>query len=204
MFDELEDEYPLLWSTAGAVNDVEPRSLTNKMKWRLLKQWFAPERTINKKLYSTLAPNGDDAELGSWARCKRYFLIRWLPQILAETQPSDAVAMAEIGSSRASIHTMRSDPGALSELAKMSTPVAMADAEPIAVQQISTYGLRPLSLTERRTSSGVTPRQSSEERPSSRGSSGIMIEERNFSDSESEAGEGAHEHVAGGHRRASH
>ena len=81
----------------------------------------------------------------------------------------------------------------------MSTPVAMADAEPMAVQQISTFGLRPLSLQGRRTSSApITPRHS-EDRPSSRGSSGIMIEERNLSDSESDTG-GASDEQRGEHR----
>ena len=188
----MEDEYPQLWSSTGAMDEVQPTGAVNRAKWRLLKYWFARERTIDKKLYSSLVPEGDDAELGTWPRCKRYLLVRWLPQILAEGAPVDTVAMAEMGSSRPSMQTVHSEPAAINKLAKISTPVAMADAEPMAVQQISTYGLRPLSLTERRTSSG-TPRHS-EDRPSSRGSSGLMIEERNLSDSESEAEEGALEH----------
>ncbi|KAK4548977.1 hypothetical protein LTR36_008750 [Oleoguttula mirabilis] len=197
LFDELEDEYPLLWSSKGAVDEIEPTGMVNRMKWRLLKSWFAPERTINKKLYSSLTPEGSDVELGAWARTKRYFLMQWLPQILAERHGGDAVALAEIGSSRASLFTLQPEPAAINELMQMSTPLAMANAEPTAIRQISTYGLRPLGLTERRASGG-TPKQSIEERPSSRGSSGIMIEERNLSDSESEAGEGASDHMVEG------
>ncbi|KAK4556046.1 hypothetical protein LTR86_006742 [Recurvomyces mirabilis] len=208
LFTELEDEYPLLWSGSGAAEDIEPQGLVSRLKWRLLKQWFAPEKTINKKVYSSLSPDGDDAELGSWARTKRYLLRRWLPGIRRSQipNPGNTLAMAELGrTSRTSIHGTRSEPTAIHELAKSSTPLAIAEAEPSALQQISTLGLRPLSLTERRTSvgssigmnfgaSGGGRRHSSEERPSSRGSSGIMIEERNFSDSESEAEGGAAAH----------
>jgi hypothetical protein len=198
LFTELEDEYPLLWSSAGAAEDVEPRGTINKFKWRLLKRWFAPEKTINKKLYSSLSPEGDDTELGSWARYKRHLLRTWLPQIRADQKKTaaDAVGLAELGvpssSSRISLHSMHSEPvPTIGQLAKASTPLAMADAEPSAVQQISRMGLQPV-VRSRRASSG-SPRHSGEEgeRPGSRGSSGIMIEERNLSDSESDAGEGA-------------
>lgn len=192
-----------MWSSKGAIDEIEPTGLANRLKWQVLKRWFAPDHTINKKLYSSLAPGGEDTELGAWARVKRYFLLRWLPQILAERRLGDPVAMAEVGSSRASLHTLHTEPAAFNELMQMSTPLAMASAEPTAIAQISTYGLRPLSLTERRTSSG-TPKQSIEERPSSRGSSGIMIEERNFSDSESEAGEGANDHLPDGSPHAAY
>ena len=194
----MEDEHPLLWSSSsGAVDDVEPIGFVDKMKWQLLRRWFAPDKTINKRLYSTLLPDGDSADLGAWASVKRYLLRRWLPAIRFRPRTDDPISLAEIGgdqgistSAPASLHH---ESGTINELAKMSTPVAMADAEPTAVQQISTLGLRPLSLQERRPSSsagGPTPRHS-EERPGSRGSSGIMIEERNLSDSESDAGEGA-------------
>ena len=93
LFTELGDEYPLIWSKAGAVEDIEPTGMINRLKWRLLKRWFAPEKTINKKLYSSLAPGGDDTDLGAWARCKRYLLQRWLPQILASRKSGDGIAM---------------------------------------------------------------------------------------------------------------
>lgn len=177
---------------------------TNKLKWRLLKRWFAPEKTVNKKLYSSLAGGSDDTDLGTWARTKNYLLHRWLATIRLRRRPGDTVSIAEIAeqghSNSAPVSLLHYEPGTITELAKMSTPVAMADAEPTAVQQISTLGLRPLSLQGRRTSSApITPRHS-EDRPSSRGSSGIMIEERNLSDTESEVGEGASDEQRGEHR----
>jgi hypothetical protein len=184
-----------MWTSGGAVEDIEPVDFSSQLKWRLLKRWFSPEKTIDKRLYSSL----DEEEFGNWARIKKYFLKRWLPTIRVKPRPDDAISMAEMeeqGLISSAPASLRYHPGTISELAKMSTPVAMADAEPTAVQQISTLGLRPMSLEERRPSSSGSERgrrRSSGERPSSRGSSGVMIEERNLSDTESdnEAGEGA-------------
>ena len=79
---------------------------------------------------------------------------------------------------------------------KVSTPIAVADAEPTAVQQISTLRVQPLNAAQerRRRSSSLANRtrlRHSAETPGSRNSSGIIVEERNLSDSESDAGEGA-------------
>ena len=138
----------------------------------------------------------------------------WLPTctIRLSHRPGGRLSLAEIAeqgrlsshSAPASLH-LHYEPGTINELAKMSTPVAITDAEHSAVQQISMHGLQPLgmpTLGERRSS--ATPRHSLEERPSSRGSSGVMIEERNLSDSkaeESDVGDGAAA-ASGGSRRS--
>ncbi|EME42640.1 hypothetical protein DOTSEDRAFT_89975 [Dothistroma septosporum NZE10] len=83
----------------------------------------------------------------------------------------------------------------ISELAKFSTNAAVAEAEPIAAQPLSAFGLRPLTHEELR--------RQSEDRPSSRGSSGIIIEEKILSDSDSDAGERAFKRYSSGSRRAS-
>lgn len=195
LFNDLESEYPLMWSGGGALDGVEPETWTDKIKWKLLKRWFAPEKTINKKLYTSLGPGGDDADIGSWAQIKKYLLFRWLPDINLKRRPDTDLATAEIaeqGLSTSAPASLHYEPGTVTELAKMSTPVAIADAEPHALQQISAHGLHPhggRESTGRRRSSGG--RYSEEGRPGSRGSSGIMFEERNLSDTESDAGEGA-------------
>ena len=177
------------------MEDIEPVDFSSRFKWRLLKRWFSPEKTVDKKLYSSL----DEEEFGVWARTKKYLLKRWLPTIRVRRRQDDAIDLAgmeEQGLASSAPASLRYHPGTINELAKLSTPVAMAEAEPTAVQQISTLGLRPLSLTERRPSSAGSERgrrRSSGERPSSRGSSGVMIEERNLSDTEesdAEAGQG--------------
>jgi hypothetical protein len=174
---------------------VEPVGFTSKLKWRLLTRWFAPDKTINKRLVSS----DDDTDLGGWARFKRYLLRRWLPTIHLQDKPGNAVPMSELGEQEeertqsAPPSLMHHQPDAINELARMSTPVVVAEAEPTAVQQMATAGLRPLGVNgkSRRTSSAPTSPRQSEDRPSSRGSSGIMIEEKNLSDSESDAGEAA-------------
>lgn len=185
-----------MWTSGGAVEDIEPTDFSSRFKWRLLKRWFSPDKTIDKKLFSTL----DADELGAWARFKKFLLRRWLPTIRVKRKGAGSISMdemAEQGLISSAPASIRYEPGTINKLAKMSTPVAMADAEPTAVQQLSTMNLRRLSLPNRRRSSaGGSERgrtRSSGERPSSRGSSGVMIEERNLSDTESDAemGEGA-------------
>nr|POE54301.1 hypothetical protein CFP56_41240 [Quercus suber] len=186
LFADLEEEYPMLWSGSGAVPEVAPSGRLNKLKWRLLKRWFSPEKTIDKRLYSSLSPGSDVSDLGSWATFKRYLLRRWLPDIQNDHPyfEEDGVALAEMGNSRITLQSAIENVPSIHQLAKMSTPIAVAEAEPDAAQQVSLYGLRPLNLTSRRASSAS---QRSDERPSSRGSSGVMIEERNLSDSETDA-----------------
>ena len=184
-----------MWTSGGAAASVEPEDWSSRLKWRLIRNWFAPDKTISKQLYSSLGPTADDADLGGWARFKKRLLHRWLPQIRFKERTEDEAAeveMAEQGISTSAPASLRYEPATITQLAKMSTPIAMADAEPNAVQQITTYGLQPLSARVKRKRSGSAGSvRHSEERPSSTGSSGIMLEERNISDSESDIGEDA-------------
>lgn len=84
----------------------------------------------------------------------------------------------------------------VTKLAQASTPIAMAEAEPSVVQQLTYVGLEPMNAHmdqagRRRSSVGSANGRYSEDKPSSRRSSGVMFEERAFSDSESDAGGGA-------------
>lgn len=231
LFATLRDAYPQIWSSRGAIPTVAPKGLLNRLKWRLIRTWFAPKKTVDRRLYSSLAPEGsgdDDADIGAWARVKRLLLKRWLPGILADTQSTkddgDPISLAEIGGlpfpqqlSSTSHNTFpdtqtQTQTQTLAHLAQTSTPLFLAEAEPAALQQqpqqrhhhqqqqqqLSEYGLQRLHLVARGGGAGFgsgsgsnTPRQSLEGRPSSCGSSGLMIEEMNLSDSDNEAGEGA-------------
>ena len=194
----MEYQYPHIWSAEGAVSDAEPEGFLNKLKWRLLRRWFAPEKTVNKKLYQSLVPDGDDdVDIGSWGRFKSYLLKRWLPQIRFKQHPENGIQMTDVeqGLSTSAPASLHYAPGTVSEIVKASTPVLIADAEPTVLQQITTTGLRPLTVPGRRRSSSleaVLQRHSEDGgRPNSRGSSVIMFEERNLSDSESDTGPGA-------------
>lgn len=195
LFNDLEEEYPQFWTSTGAVDTVEPQGFRDRIKWQLIKRWFAPEKTINKRLYSALAPDDQRSELGAWAAIKQQLLFRWLGEIRVSQKQIDVIDIAEAGGSSSSEAHYEME--TINELAKHSTPLAVAEAEPTAVAPMSTFGLRPLTPEERRQS------LTSEGRPSSRGSSGMMIEERNLSDSESDAGEGASRQRGRSENRAS-
>lgn len=199
-FTKLEDKYPDIWTRGGAVDDLQPDGFMNKIKWRLLRRWFAPERTINQRMYQSLVPDGDDdADFGTWDHIKKRLLKRWLPTIRFQAQRGDDMPMADVEqaistSAPASLH-YKSEFG-VANLAKASTPIAMAEAEPSAVQQMTTVRLEPLNahldqFGRRRSSVDSGVQRQSDDRPSSRRSSGVMFEERAFSDSDSDAGGGA-------------
>ena len=178
IFNDLEKEHPGLWSATGAAEAIEPIGLLDRQRWRLLRYWFAPERTIDQQMYSSLAPQAVSAELGAWAGFKRYLLYRWLTSIKFNIITEHAAEEGGAGTS-SGVDAPTIETTTIHELAKFSTPVVMADADPEAVQPLATMNLRP--LTRRNYDS---PRHS-EDRPSS-ASSGIIFEERNLSDSDSE------------------
>lgn len=203
LFHDLENQHPRLWSREGASDDAEPLALTDRIKWRLLRYWFAPEKTINKELFTNTA-GGDDTDLGSWARFKRNLLRRWLPTIRPRYDAGDIVPLSELISHdddnqdqarSAPPSLLQYRPETINSLVKNTTAVAIADAQPTAVQQVATAGLQPMGLQgrreSRRTSSAPASPRISDDQPRSSGSSGIMIEERNLSDDDSDATEGA-------------
>lgn len=184
-----------MWTSTGAVDDLQPAGLTNKIKWRLIRRWFAPERTINQRQYQSLIPEGDDddADFGTWDLVKKRLLHRWLPRLRFQNQAGDEVPMADVeqGVSTSAPLSLQH----VTKLAQASTPIAIAEAEPSAVQQLTSVGLEPMNAHmdqagRRRSSVGSVNGRYSEDKPSSRRSSGVMFEERAFSDSESDAGGG--------------
>jgi hypothetical protein len=192
LYSHLEEEYPQLWTRSGAASNIEPTAWTYRFKWWLINRWFTPTETVGSGLhhYAALTPDeqiSGDTSLNTWTAIKRSLLMRWLSQIrthldLQGRGEEHSLDLAEMGGSmnHSIATTAESSSNAVHELAEFSTPIVVAEAEPNAVAPMERLGLRPLVKGERR---------ESEERPSSRGSSGIMVEERNLSDSESDAGE---------------
>ncbi|KAK8205995.1 hypothetical protein IWZ01DRAFT_62690 [Phyllosticta capitalensis] len=76
LFHEFADRYPRVWSPNGPRQNIHPRgSLLHGLKWRLVRAWFNPERTIRAQAY-------DPAEdLGTVARMKRQLARRWLKEL---------------------------------------------------------------------------------------------------------------------------
>lgn len=81
LFHEFSDNYPRVWAREGPrsrVEVAEQGDLFNRLKWRLVRHWFDPDRTIKTRGYDP----ADD--LGPWARFKRRMARRWLRELEAE------------------------------------------------------------------------------------------------------------------------
>ncbi|KAK7515999.1 uncharacterized protein IWZ02DRAFT_435293 [Phyllosticta citriasiana] len=78
LFHEFADQFPRLWSPNGPRQNIHPRgSFFHGLKWRLVKSWYDPDRTIHAKAYNPAE------DLGKMARLKRDFTRRWLKELNA-------------------------------------------------------------------------------------------------------------------------
>ncbi|KAB2568905.1 hypothetical protein DBV05_g12419 [Lasiodiplodia theobromae] len=81
LFHEFSDNYPRVWAREGprqhvaAVERDQGGSAFNRLKWRLVRHWFNPDRTIRAKGYNP----ADDLSL--YARFKRQMARRWLREL---------------------------------------------------------------------------------------------------------------------------
>ncbi|OJD30557.1 uncharacterized protein BKCO1_5900034 [Diplodia corticola] len=84
LFHEFSDNYPRVWTREGPRLDSpsspfspssSPSNVFARLKWRLVRHWFDPDRTIRARGYSP----ADD--LGPYARFKRAAARRWLRQL---------------------------------------------------------------------------------------------------------------------------
>ncbi|KAI9758262.1 MAG: hypothetical protein M4579_003121 [Chaenotheca gracillima] len=85
-FHDLATKYPTLWTRAGPRSFISGVNFIDRVKWRLITSWAAPNKTIR------MGPNDgeDDPEdgLGSWSRLKRYLIRRWTADIRVANQAS--------------------------------------------------------------------------------------------------------------------
>lgn len=134
------------------------------MKWRLILNWYAPNKT-------TLAPSYElREEIGVWSRFKRYLVWRWLGQMKFVTASS--IANVELGKDS----ILGSNPNTNHVLNPFVTPLTATEAQPPNPYSTTSPSrhLRPASA-----SSGPS-------RPSSAASTGVMIEEARFDTSDDE------------------
>src|SRR5436305_13434545 len=47
IYSQFSHNHPQLWSRLGPRSDVTPEDILSKLKWRLIKHWFAPSRAIS-------------------------------------------------------------------------------------------------------------------------------------------------------------
>ncbi|KAH7060383.1 cora-like Mg2+ transporter protein-domain-containing protein, partial [Macrophomina phaseolina] len=78
LFHEFSDNYPRVWAREGPrtrVEVAEQGGVFKRLKWRLVRHWFDPDKTIRARGYNPV----DD--LGPWARFKRRMARRWLREL---------------------------------------------------------------------------------------------------------------------------
>ncbi|KAI9697527.1 MAG: hypothetical protein M1820_007793 [Bogoriella megaspora] len=173
LYHDLSTEYPTLWTRSGPRRSVRPQGFVSSIQWRLLELWFAPEKTI--RLRTVDQDEDGSSDLGTWARAKRNLARRWLRSIKIRKDGSEEEGQANL-QDRSS-----DDLGAVTELLEVATPVAMANAEPTALNGLRgsddamSYRLSPPI--------GFMGRMRSVSE-ASRDSSGIIEEEKGNSDEE--------------------
>ncbi|KAI9815160.1 MAG: hypothetical protein M1832_005562 [Thelocarpon impressellum] len=81
LFAEMAAAHPRLWSRNGP-RPVAPTTFVGRLKWRLIKRWAAPEKTIRAGGDDDVSATarGDD-DLSGWSRVKRQLMRRWSSQI---------------------------------------------------------------------------------------------------------------------------
>ncbi|KAF2746894.1 hypothetical protein M011DRAFT_519517 [Sporormia fimetaria CBS 119925] len=122
LYYDLAEAYPGLWTRRGPRGDVVPIGWWSGVKWGLINKWFDPEHTIKVKEIDAA-----DSELGSWSRVKRWLVHRWLQEI--RVLPGGAFAGLEA----------HEEPGAVAELARIATPIALAEADPTAASRMRRF-----------------------------------------------------------------
>jgi Mg2+ and Co2+ transporter CorA len=169
IYNQFAADHPHLWSRIGPRAYVKPKGVWGKLKWRIVKKWFNPKRTIARKTYNEID------EMGLWARLKRSLAQRWLAQI--EAAPGSGVD-EEYGDGG-----MEGEFSTVSELLEVSMPVTMADAWPGVADAPATPPLMGRVFSRmRRSSSGSRPAGG---RTTSPGSEMVVEEEK--SDDETKA-----------------
>jgi Mg2+ and Co2+ transporter CorA len=174
LFYELSETFPHLWTRRGPKQDIILRGTWNAFKWRMILKWFDPERTIAVQDHD---PGIE--ELGSYSRIKRFLVMRWLPEL--DVLPEDAMqAIRQQEELGAMAESNDNDFGAVGELVQVSTPVAVAEAEPIAVHRFR--GRSPMARLRRLSPVELELREASADE-----ASGIMVDEKSDDDTDNEA-----------------
>ncbi|CAN9463869.1 unnamed protein product [Alternaria alternata] len=190
LYHELATAQPSLWSRSGPRDDVIPVGRWAGIKWRLITRWFGEDKV---KLGKTV-DGGED--FGVVGRVRRALVRRWLGELAVMRLPQQPLALSptekpggdERSSSRSSIRSEVAscmiqpfepkEGGAVAELARVATPVALADADPTAASRLQRSG-----RGERMGSLSPHGRRGS---AASSDGAGVMVEEKGGSGDERE------------------
>jgi hypothetical protein len=188
LYHELATAQPSLWSRSGPRDDVVPVGWWAGVKWRLITRWFGEDKV---KLGKSVDGGEDFGVIG---RIRRALVRRWLGELAVMPLPQQSLLSSEKldhherSSSRSSVRSEvqsftiqpfePKDGGAVAELARLATPVALADADPTAASRLQ-RGARG----ERMGSLSPTGRRGS---AASSDGAGVMVEEKGGSGDERE------------------
>ena len=78
LFSSLSLAYPNLWTPTGPRSSIFPQTFTSRIKWRLIRVWANPYRTI----YAGLLASDDG--LGTLSRLRRSWMQLWTEQLAQE------------------------------------------------------------------------------------------------------------------------
>lgn len=175
LFRDLATTYPQLWSRSGPRPFIRPQGMMSRIKWNLILYWNRPDRTVRA---GAPDPDSDQDELGAWARCKRTLTRRWTSQLRSP---------APVGTSSSSLEEGGADDlgligGGVSGITELLALPATEHAENLPGGMLQL----PLSPGSRARQQRLSPRRSSSDRPTSKGSSagrdsGVLIEEEALS-----------------------
>jgi hypothetical protein len=178
LFQDLSNQYPILWSRAGPRENVKVKTWWQRIQWALIQKWNEPSKTIQ----NTIGRDEDQFDgLGSWSRCKRLLTRRWTAEINSSatlTPPN-----------RNQISIEKGHPSVVEDLQEVvfGTDIngprlqpVVPPAAPHLLQVPNELNVRvnsapPIFNQRFSVASSVSGRRSSHE---SQGSSGIMIEEQ--------------------------
>ncbi|KAK4938686.1 hypothetical protein LTR28_009549 [Elasticomyces elasticus] len=175
--DTFNNHPSIRWYFLSAIVLMLFATLRSSLKWRIINYWFSPKNTIQAKTVD-LDPDGEYG-LGIWAGFKRKLLRRWLREIDTAQAAADA---ADPEPERRAVRVGVASGPTLTQFVTSATAVALAEGEPPIAVQGSNCGLSPLHKRGRRSDSS----RDCSERPSSRASNGIMVEEQDPSEDERE------------------
>ncbi|GME32988.1 putative mg2+ transporter family protein [Neofusicoccum parvum] len=87
LFHEFSDNYPRVWAREGPrMTATAPNgSVFKRLKWRLIRRWFDPDKTIKARGYNPAE------DLGLYARFKRKMTRRWLRELENDEREQAAV-----------------------------------------------------------------------------------------------------------------
>jgi hypothetical protein len=166
---------PQLWSRAGPRDYVLPKGRLPRLKWRLIKWWTAPEKTLHAANVNAEGAVPDD--LGSWSRLKKLLIKRWTAQIKASLSSPSSLEDGEADASDTGL--IAEGLGEATELAALPGVPQVAETMPGGLLEIP---IDPRVKIERRLPSPSPRRSGTQGRPESRSSSGgrnsgILVEE---------------------------